>query len=40
MKGMWAVDSRVVLIAYTLEAVMFDAATVEATMLDVCRDEL
>ena len=28
------------LIAYTLEAVMLDAATVDATMLDVCREEL
>jgi len=40
MKGTYADDARVVLIAYTLEAVMLEAATVDATMLDVCREEL
>ena len=38
--GIYAVLANVVLMAYTLEAVIFDALTVEATMLDVCRDEL
>jgi len=38
--GIYAVLANVVLIPYIFDMVMLDAATVDATILDVCRDEL
>ena len=40
MKGIYAVDVRVVLIPYKLDIVILDALTVDAKMLDVWREEL
>lgn len=40
MKGIYADDARVVLTAYILDAVIFDADNVLVKMLDVNNEEL